>query len=92
MEIKTAFSSQFNHDAAIRGFWCAEHVCYSSLQSINETKREREREWEREREIPAAYQEGEFNVPVVAHVSHSILKKIDKVNIHTKHECNNLFC
>lgn len=26
MEIKTAFSSQFNHDAAIRGFWCAKHV------------------------------------------------------------------
>lgn len=26
MEIKTAFSSQFNHDAAIRGFWWAEHV------------------------------------------------------------------
>lgn len=29
------FSSQFNHDAAIRGFWCAKHVFYSSLQSIN---------------------------------------------------------
>lgn len=40
MEIKTAFSSQFNHDAAIRGFWCAELVCYSSLQSINEAERE----------------------------------------------------
>lgn len=26
MEIKTAFSSQFNHDAAIRGFWWAKHV------------------------------------------------------------------
>lgn len=26
MEIKTAFSSQFNHDAAISGFWCAKHV------------------------------------------------------------------
>lgn len=26
MEIKTAFSSQFNYDAAIRGFWCAKHV------------------------------------------------------------------
>lgn len=26
MEIKTAFSSQFNHDAAIRGFWRATHV------------------------------------------------------------------
>lgn len=25
MEIKTAFSSQFNHDAAIKGFWSAPH-------------------------------------------------------------------
>jgi len=32
MEIKTAFSSQFHHDAAIKGFWCAEHVCYPSLK------------------------------------------------------------
>lgn len=52
MEIKTAFSSQFNHDAAIRGFWCAEHVCYSGLSSINEAEK-----GERDREIPAAYQE-----------------------------------
>lgn len=61
MEIKTAFSSQFNHDAAIRGFWCAEHVCYSSLQSLNETKKERE--------ILAAYQESDFDIPAVTHFS-----------------------
>lgn len=63
MEIKIAFSSQFNHDAAIRGFWCAEHVCYSSRQSINETKK---------RENLAAYLKGDFDIPALAYIGFNL--------------------
>lgn len=67
MEIKTAFSSQFNHDAAIRGFWCAEHVCYSRLPSTRET--------ERKREISAAYHKSEVYTPYNAHINQILSKE-----------------
>lgn len=60
MEIKTAFSSQFNHDAAIRGFWCAKHVFYSSLQTEN---------WTKKRECADGYvSEKKFDISVFAHL------------------------
>lgn len=40
---------------------------------------------QKEREIPAAYLESDFDIPVIAHVSFSSFKKFFKVNIHTKH-------
>lgn len=39
MEIKTAFSSQFNHDAAIRDLWCTKHVA-ASIYRADGRKRE----------------------------------------------------